>query len=233
MSRRNAIALLLLVHVVAAGRATAQERASVARAVFHKGIYLSYQRATLSDVPVSYRPTDPGGVDSPPVRSEADGIALGVGGSWLLGDDKWLVQVGYDRATALFTDWRVTERQITFHSVDFTVGYALPGAVALVPFLTVAPGWYTQGEFEEFDLTDDSYQYEALDSYDYSFNTAVGAKLGFLCYFVLTAELRWYREDQGGGACGATPNCIDVTDRPPAATYGKRASFGLQALWHS
>lgn len=232
MYARQRATLLLLATCLAAGAAQAQDRVPVARAVFHKGIYFSYQRATLSDVPVSYRPTDPSGISSSPVRSEAEGIALSIGGSWLLGEDKWLLQFGYDHAAALFSDWRVTARPITFHSVDITVGYALPGPVAIVPFVTVAPGWYTQGEFEEFDLILDSWQYEALDAYDYSFNYAVGAKVAFLRWFALTAEMRWYREDTGGGACGGDPNCIDVSDSPPAATYGKRTSFGVQAFWH-
>lgn len=227
--------VLGMLAVIAADPVRAQTTESTAREVFHKALFVSYQSAQLSGVPISYAPGNANGLGGDRVKSSGTGSALGVGASWLLGDDRWLLQLGYDRASASFTDWRVSNRTIAFNSVDMTVGYALRGTVSVVPYLTVAPGWYTQSDFKKYSFTegatgpgDDAY--EALDDYDYYFAYSVGAKVAFARHFAVTAESRWYGEDTGGG-CGF--NCIEIRpdNAPPPERYGRRTSIGLQLYW--
>lgn len=208
-----------------------------ATAVFHKKLFISYQQASLSGVPISYLQGISGVFDERTAKSSGSGSALGFGISWV-GNDHWLLQLAYDRASASFTDWRVRNRSIAFSSVDFTIGYATDGPVTFVPYVSASPGWYSQSEFKEYNFNsstpgmDDS-AFEAMEKFDYDFGFALGMKVGFAKYFALNGEMRWYKEDTGGGggSCGQNCTVIDVTDRPPAQSYGSRASFGLQLYW--
>ncbi|MEA3247799.1 MAG: hypothetical protein U9Q74_16740 [Gemmatimonadota bacterium] len=216
------------------GTATAPDASrATARDVFHKAFFASWQAASISGVPMSHASNDPNGATM--VRSSGSGSAVGLGASWLLGDDRWLLQLAFDRAWASLSDWRVHNRTVAFNSVDMTVGYALPGAVAFVPYVTIAPGWYTQSDFRKFQFTpgasgpgDDAY--EAMRDFDYYFGYAIGAKVAFARRFALTAESRWYREDSGGNS-GCGENCIVIhtgPPPPPPERYGARTSIGLQ-----
>jgi hypothetical protein len=240
MTVRRIVATVLSLLPVAVGSQPAANSSSARSAidVFHKKLFISYQQASLSGVPISYAQGNPNGInDDRTAKSSGTGSALGIGGSWIL-RDHWLVQLAYDRASASFSDWRVRNRSLAFSSVDFTVGYATNGPVSLVPYLTVAPGWYSQSEFKEYDFNSaspgpDESDYESMDKFDYDFGFAIGMKLGLARYFALNGEMRWYKEDTGGGGGSCGPNCtvIDVSDRPPAKSYGSRASFGVQIYW--
>jgi hypothetical protein len=210
--------------------AIAQSNRTAAEETFHKRYFVSYQTATITDVPVARQSLS----SSAEGTDGTGGAAFGAGVSFV-GGGRWLFQLAYDRAAAKFSTWLDADRTIAFHSVDMTVGYSLSssGPVAVVPFFTFAPGWYRQSSWNDprdFDIHDTQHKssYEGLQGYDYTIALAIGAKIGVLKRFALTAEMRKYNEDQGGGACGATPNCIDLTDRPPAEKYATRTSVGLQ-----
>jgi hypothetical protein len=235
---RQVVAAACIGGAVPAAAAT-QGATSTAVAVFHKKLFVSYQQASISGVPISYSQANPNGFGTTPVRSSGSGSAIGIGGSWV-GRDHWLVQLAYDRASASFTDWRVRNRSIAFSSVDFTIGYATDGPVTFVPYFSFAPGWYSQSEFKKFDFGSESgaagpgdWAYEAMEKLDYIIGLAVGMKVGFAKYFAVNGEMRWYKEDQGGGSGSCGTNCylIDVTDRPPPEKYGSRTSLGMQVYF--
>jgi hypothetical protein len=223
--------------ILAAPFAGAQNNRAAAADIFHKKFFVSYQAATLSNVAVSY---EFNGANNPPGDVEklkgTGGKAFGAGFS-ILGRDKFLFQVAYDRAAATFATWLDPDRTIAFHSIDFTFGYAFPGRVVLVPYGTVGLGWYRQSSWNDprdFSVNEDVHRsfYEAMQGNDYTVSAAFGAKVGFLRYFALTGEVRSYFEDTGGGACGGNPNCIDLTDRPKPKDYALRTSVGLQVyVW--
>ena len=204
-------------------------------AVFHKSFFISFQKASLSGVPVSYQRGHLNDLGGTPVTSSGSGTVFGVGVSGLFGDNNVLLQIGYDQATARFTDWRVKNRPITFSAVDLTGGYAFRGPIAIVPYFSFAPGWYRQGQYVHYAFNYgavDSSGYEALQDFDYNLSLALGAKAGFLRHFALNAETRWYWEDTGGGSgCPANTVCIDLTDHPRPKTYGMRTSLGVQLYW--
>jgi hypothetical protein len=233
-----ATVLCLLPFSAGAQTPAAASPAHAATEVFHKKLFISYQQASLSGVPISYMQGNPNGAnDGHTAKSSGSGSAFGIGGSWLL-RDHWLLQLAFDRAAASFSDWRVRNRSLAFSSVDFTIGYATSGPVTVVPYLTAAPGWYSQSEFKEFDFSNsspgpDESDYESMDKFDYDFAAALGVKVGFAKYFALNGEMRWYKEDTGGGggSCGQNCTVIDVSDRPPAKSYGSRVSFGVQLYW--
>lgn len=194
-------ALLLALLAGAAQTAQAQDRGAAAATVFHKRFFVSYQSATLRDVLL-----DNGFETGTPVKADGTGgSALGAGASWLLSDNRFLLQVAYDRAAAKFGD-----RTLALNSVDFTVGYAFRWPVPVVPYFTFGPGWYKPQKYT-----------------DYTSSAALGVKVGFLNYFALNAELRNYWEDTGGG-CGT--NCYYV-NAPKPKDYATRASMGLQVYF--
>lgn len=228
--------LIALAALAASSVATAQEPGAAARAVFHRAWFISAQTASMSGVPVSYDRGNANGIGTVPSKAAGSGMAFGAGVSGLFGNNRLLLQLAYDQAETKLTDWRVKDRPVSFSSVDMTIGVATHGPVALVPYFSFAPGWYRQTGYKEFDFNApfgaDSSGYEALERFDYNVGFALGIKAGFAKYFALNAESRWYTEDTGGSACGGNPNCIDLTDRPPAKRYGRRTSVGLQVYMH-
>jgi hypothetical protein len=236
VSKSLRIAAFLVVAQAAFAQAPAPQPANAAVDVFHKAWFVSANQVSMSGVPISYERSNPNGIGSVPASSSGSGTGFTVGVSGVFGNnDNWLLQLDWDYASAKLSDWRVKNRAVAFNSIDFTVGYATHGPVSLVPFVFFGPGWYSQSGYKEYNFNSptpgpDSSAYEALQRMDYNMALGFGLKAGFAKYFALTGEMRWYKEDTGGGSGSCGPNCtvIDVGEHAPAKRYGMRTAVGVQ-----
>ena len=207
----------------------AQGKGEAAHDIFFRRFFVSYGAARLYDIRLSHAPPGPVGE---PENLSGSGRAFGAGISVLGASDRFLFQMAYSRSAANFSDWRVADRTVAFHSFDFTFGYVFRSPVPVVPYLNLVAGWYHQSDFTESDAFDTNLgSYEAMERSAELLGVGLGAKVGLLKYFALDAEARLYKE--GDYYCG--PNCYYI-NAPPVPKYW-HTTVSLQVyfghLWHA
>lgn len=210
---------------------------------FHKRFYVYALAASHDGVPVSFERVPAGGglVPEEEVESGSSGLAWGGGFSLEGLDRSFLFEIGFDRMSGSFTDWRVRDRRIGFNQIDFTFGWVLRRAVALAPYVSMGFGWYDQDD-DYRDLSDPENfgldplselgpgHYEAMEDLSYDLiSGALGLKVGLLRHLALRGEVRMYAESSGGGgSCGTNCIVIDVSERADPQRLGFRTAVGLQ-----
>jgi hypothetical protein len=162
-------------------------------------------------------------------RSDSKGFGIGGGYTVVFDDYPVSWDIGFHYATAEFTDYRITNRRISYYIIDFLdLGYMpVQGKIPVCININVGVGLFHQSDYEETISLGTSDPHEYLDEWDWPMRMGVDVKIGLIRYCMLKCSYHYYV--MGGGPDGGAGTIIINSEYDPEIDkLGHVLSFGLE-----